>query len=262
MKAKKQFEQLIITQLRHIQFLKLAFVATALLLFGNSCEDNNPPKPKDPVTIVYTLGEVKDYMFFKKGTYWVYENDKTGTIDSQWVSGSSFGQITHKGNEDYSMHLTLIQDFFVVTMSTNFVDGQGYKCSYEMSSYGNKVDAFPYPKRVYQVERSRIAQFFGGTSVVYVHPYNLCPKKNCNWYYDTLLTNYQLKGYSYDTVRVFKVTNDLSFPEVKKLSGRGDSWYYFAKNHGLIKLYNEGFLLKDGSVFKESWNLIRKKIVQ
>jgi hypothetical protein len=131
-----------------------------------------------------------------------------------------------------------------------------------MSSFGNKVDAFPSPGRAYQVERSRIADFFGGTQEVYHHPYDLCPKKNCDWYYDTLLTNYQLKGYSYDTVRVFKVTNDRSFPEIEPLSGRGDSWYYFAKNHGLIKLYNEGFLLKDGSVFKESWNLIRKKIVQ
>jgi len=242
--------------------LKLTFVAIVLLLFGNSCEDNNPPKPKDPVTIVYTMGEVKDYMLFKKGTYWVYENDKTGTIDSQWVTGSSFGQITHKGNEDYSMHLTLIQDFFVVTISTNFVDGRGYKCRYEMSSDGNKVDAFPYPKRSYGVERSRIADFFGGTQEVYYHPYDACPKKDCYWYYDTLLTNYQLKGYSYDTVRVFKLAGDNSFPQERPLSGEGPSVYYFAKNYGLIKLYHEGFLLKDGSAYNESWNLIRKKIVQ
>ena len=242
--------------------LKLTVVGIALLLLGSSCEDNNPPKPKDPVTIVYTMGEVKDYMLFKKGTYWVYENDKTGTIDSQWVTGSSFGQITHKGNENYSMHLTLIQDFFVVTISTNFVDGLGYKCRYEMSSFGNKVDAFPYPKRSYGVERSRIADFFGGTQEVYYHPYDACPKKDCYWYYDTLLTNYQLKGYSYDTVRVFKLAGDASFPEVKPLSGSGPSWYYFAKNQGLIKIYNEGSLLYDKTKYNQSWNLIRKKIVQ
>lgn len=52
-------------------------------------------------------------MFFKKGTYWVYENDRTGTIDSQWVTGSTFGKYTQTGNEDYSKHITLIQDFFV-----------------------------------------------------------------------------------------------------------------------------------------------------
>ncbi len=80
--------------------LKLTVVGIALLLLGSSCEDNNPPKPKDPVTIVYTMGEVKDYMLFKKGTYWVYENDKTGTIDSQWVTGSTFGKYTQTGNED------------------------------------------------------------------------------------------------------------------------------------------------------------------
>ena len=256
------YKQLIITQLRYIQFLKLAFVATALLLFGNSCEDNNPPKPKDPVTIVYTLGEVKDYMFFKKGTYWIYENDRTGTIDSQWVTGSTFGKYKQTGNEDYSKHITLIQDFFIVNISTNFVDGLGYKCRYKMSSDGNKVDAFPSPRRAYQVERSRIADFFGGTQVVYHHPYDGCPKKDCNWYLDTTLTNYQLKGYSYDTVRVFKLAGDLSFPEVKPLSGSGPSWYYFAKNQGLIKIYHEGHLLYDKTKYNESWDLIRKKIVQ
>ena len=182
MKAKKQFEHLIITRLRHIQFLKLTFVATVLLLFGNSCEERNPPKPKDPVTIVYTMGEVKDYMLSKKGTYWIYENDKTGTIDSQWVTGSTIGQYTQTGNEDYSQHITLIQDFFIVNMSTNFVDGRGYKCRYEMSSFGNLVDAFPTPGRAYQVKRSRIVDFFGGTSVVFDQPYDGCSKKNCDWY--------------------------------------------------------------------------------
>jgi hypothetical protein len=71
-----------------------------------------------------------------------------------------------------------------------------------------------------------------------------------------------LNGYSYDTVRVFKLAGDNSFPQDRPLSGEGPSVYYFAKNYGLIKLYHEGFLLKDGSAYKESWNLIRKKIVQ
>lgn len=43
--------------------LVLAFVAILAL---NQCKKH----PKDPITIEYKLGEIKDYMFFKRGTYW------------------------------------------------------------------------------------------------------------------------------------------------------------------------------------------------
>ena len=54
----------------------------------------------------------------------------------------------------------------------------------------------------------------------------------------------------------------MSFPEVRPLSGNGPSWYFLAKNHGLIKIYHEGHLLIDQTKYNESWDLIRKKIIQ
>ena len=77
--------------------LVLAFVAILAL---NQCKKH----PKDPITIEYKLGEIKDYMFFKRGTYWVYEHSITGQIDSQYVTSAAISRYTSKGREDYSKH--------------------------------------------------------------------------------------------------------------------------------------------------------------
>lgn len=52
-----------------------------LLLTANSCRQEDKPHPniyKGP----YHLGEVKDYLYFKPGSYWVYKNNVTGQIDT------------------------------------------------------------------------------------------------------------------------------------------------------------------------------------
>jgi hypothetical protein len=237
----------------------IALTFVALLGLG-ACK---PEKPKDPITITYKLGEVADYMVFKQGTYWVYENDVTGEIDSQWVTSCQVGQYTQKGTEAYSSHITLIQDFFEMNIATNFIDGYGNNPRWKVSSWGNRVNAYPEPKRAYQVDKTKKAINTGGTSTVYYHSYNLCPNKDCWYFYDTLLTKYELNGAVYDTVRVFRVGADWAFQEsrIPSLSG-GLSDYYYAKNVGLIKLYNKNYRLSDGVPLNQTWSLIRKKIIQ
>jgi hypothetical protein len=87
----------------------LTAICLPLLLVMGACK---PDKTKDPITITYKLGEVKDYMVFKPGTYWVYQNDITGEIDSQWVTSCQVGEYSQKGTEEYSRHITLKQEFF------------------------------------------------------------------------------------------------------------------------------------------------------
>jgi hypothetical protein len=58
----------------------LYLLCTALLLL-NACKPENKPHPniyKGP----YYLGEVKDYLYFKTGSYWVYKNNVTNQIDT------------------------------------------------------------------------------------------------------------------------------------------------------------------------------------
>lgn len=235
----------------------VALTILALLGLG-ACK---PEKPKDPITITYQLGEVADYMVFKQGTYWVYENDVTGEIDSQWVTSCQVGQYTQKGTEAYSSHITLIQDFFEMNIATNFIDGYGDNPRWKVSSWGQKVNAYPYPDYAYVAERTKTAIKTGGTAKVYRRPYYTT--SNYSVYQISLLTNYDLNGTNYDTVRVFRVGADWSFPQSKipSLDG-GKSDYFYAKNVGLIKIYNPSFRVSDGVPLNQTWSLIRKKIVQ
>jgi hypothetical protein len=73
-------------------------------------------------------------MVFKPGTYWVYQNDVTGDIDSQWVTGCSVGNYSQKGTEEYSKHITLTQEYCEMTIATNFIDGYGDNPRWKVSS--------------------------------------------------------------------------------------------------------------------------------
>jgi hypothetical protein len=237
----------------------LTAICLPLLLLVGACK---PDKTKDPITITYKLGEVKDYMVFKPGTYWVYQNDITGEIDSQWVTSCQVGEYSQKGTEEYSRHITLKQEFFEMYIATNFIDGYGDNPRWKLYSWGNRVNAFPSPQRAYQIEKSKIANNTGGESTIYYNPYNLCSKKDCFYYFDTTYNDYELNGSTYDTVRVFHVGADRCGFQSKIPTADGKSDYYFAKNYGLIKLYNMSFKASNGTPINQTWSLIRKNIVQ
>ncbi len=66
-------------QLTYSKILALVIFITVTI---NSCKEEETP-PQDMGFL--PLGVVKDYFGFKPGTWWVYENTKTGAIDSQFV---------------------------------------------------------------------------------------------------------------------------------------------------------------------------------
>ena len=55
-----------------------------LMLLGiagaSSCK---PEPPVQKYLGTYPLGDIKDYLFFKPGSMWVYECDSTGELDTQ-----------------------------------------------------------------------------------------------------------------------------------------------------------------------------------
>jgi hypothetical protein len=236
----------------------LTAICLPLLLVMGACK---PDKTKDPITITYKLGEVKDYMVFKPGTYWVYQNDITGEIDSQWVTSCQVGEYSQKGTEEYSRHITLKQEFFEMYIATNFIDGYGDNPRWKVSSWGQKVNAYPSPDYAYVARKTKTANKTGGTAAVYGKPYYMSDKKEV--FQISLLTNYELNGSTYDTVRVFRVGADWCFPQSKipSLDG-GNSDYYYAKNVGVIKIYNPSYRVSDGVPLNQTWSLIRKNIVQ
>ncbi|MBL7812744.1 MAG: hypothetical protein JNL57_11020 [Bacteroidetes bacterium] len=220
-------------------------------------------KNKDPVTIIYKLGEVKDYMYFKKGTWWVYEHDKTHELDSQYVTSSYIGTSITQGREEWSSHITLQQEVMSMRIRSNFVDGWGSNNYFDIYTTGQLVDAYPYPSRVYQLERSKISSIGQNVpSTVFYHPFDLCPKKNCLYFYDSLFTNYNLNGNYYDTVISFAITyGEAVMQEPSLRTYGGNAKCYYAKNVGLIRVYQKTTTANNLPLI-HNWNLVRKHIIQ
>ncbi len=228
---------------------------------ASSCKRD---KPKDPIYITYTLGEVKDYMYFKPGTWWVYEHDLTGEIDSQYVTGSAISRSITKGTEKWSEHITLDQETMNMRIRSSFKDGWGSTNYFDIQTNGQNVNAYPYPDLAYQferVKRSNIAM--NSSTTAFYYPYNLCPKKNCLYFFDTLIINYQLKGFTYDTVRVFDVTYGDAVMQTPFVPTQSTSAKcYYAKNAGIIRVFQKTYRVLDGASYIHNWNLIKKNIIQ
>ena len=234
---------------------------SGMLLLQLSCCKRE--KPKDPITIEYKLGEIKDYMFFKRGTYWVYEHSITGQIDSQYVTSAAISRYTSKGREDYSKHITLIQETFNMRIRSNFKDGWGSVNYFNIYSNGQRVDAYPYPEKAYVFKRTKVPNIILGPSTGNVFRYPYYTGANYSPYQDSFLINYQLKGSTYDTVRVFVVGSAESVMQQSKILTQGTPVRcYYAKNVGIIKLHQKDYRVFDGSPIDHSWNLIRKKIIR
>ena len=58
-----------------------------LLLPISSCAPEEP-EPQEYLG-TYPLGDIKDYLYFKPGSMWVYECDSTGELDTQIEQASS-----------------------------------------------------------------------------------------------------------------------------------------------------------------------------
>jgi len=235
----------------------IQLIALALLLLMPAC---NKEKQKVPIVLNNYLEDVADYFCFKVGTYWIYQNDMTGEVDSQWVTGLQRYQTTQKGTEEYSKHITLNSEVFQLNIASNFVDGYGGKSRWEVYGIGPSPNGYPTVTMGYLVEKRKIHPTFGTIQDVFVKPYYTSDKHSV--YQSALITNYELNGFVYDTVRVFKVRNDGVFQESKITVGPSNSDYYYAKKNGLIKVYVQGFKELDRTPLNQTWSVIRKKIVQ
>ena len=90
----------------------VALTILALLGLG-ACK---PEPEKQKYLGNYPLGEVKDYLYFKSGSYWVYECDSTLELDSQ-VMISIDTPWFHKSYIDYQL---LIYEKFSFSFKTSF----------------------------------------------------------------------------------------------------------------------------------------------
>jgi hypothetical protein len=213
---------------------------------ASSCK---PEPTKQKYLGTYPLGDIKDYLYFKPGSMWVYECDSTGELDTQVMVNSStyweehsYIRIERISFEIKSLNEGSTYKFY----EPGFV---AYNPNYEY--FWGIIRSRTHPKAVNSVDEVFFKPFdttiTGGFS---------SPTK-----YKGLIPKMTVLGNVYDSVRVFQVKTGGAFPYCKiKTWNAARLTFYWANNVGLIKLYVE--TLRDGfnTPINFNWQLKESKV--
>ena len=220
------------------------------------CKDKDPTKPgyqrKAPKPEYYTfrMTEVKDYVWFKPGSYWIYKNTKNNLLDTVTCTGFYYDSVTIKGTYDYSKHITLNYDRLEITTYSSH-----YKWYYRDWSGNTTPDAPNFKKNRFLMDRTCPS----GLLVPFFYPLDI------GGFSGTGSSVTQLKSVE----ETLNIENEMYFKVAQFEIDSDDIWYsdttsnlirypktryYWAKNVGLVKRENvsENY----------SWELIEHHIIK
>jgi hypothetical protein len=80
---------------KYYSVISLLFLA---IIFFNGCKEKFECSSNNKVPIPQIM---KDYFYYKEGTWWVYKNVKNNTYDSMWVLQSSSNYYQGQGGEGF-----------------------------------------------------------------------------------------------------------------------------------------------------------------
>lgn len=210
---------------------------------------------KIPVTneLGYTpiSNDIKDYCFFKEGSFWVYEDSITGAIDSMFVTDSYIGKdtITTQDNLGY----TGIFDFFNVYVYSTKLGGEYLFWTH--SSFWQT----PYVKnipRVY-IKNMTVQTGYNETTLMFTNEY-----LNNNLLYTDAggrinylgLMNFNTGYFNFQNIKIYN--NTINFTHMGH-----ETKSCFTKNIGLV-----GLKIMPGGVdsvsYEANWRLKNYYIVQ
>jgi hypothetical protein len=226
----------------------LCLLSSALLLL-NACKPE--PEPQKYLGN-YPLGEVKDYLYFKPGSYWVYECDSTGELDSQVIRSIDTPWF-HLGYIDYQL---LMYNRESIPFRTKF------------NTYYPTVIS-PYCEKCQRGFRNVlniVSPFGSATDCVFYYPFDSTVAGgggSSPTYYKGYLDSLQVLGKWYKDVRVFQYgTSGFIRPNYKtEILRDARMTMFWAKNVGVVKYYIQGGLWDNNlTPFWFNWNLKRYSI--
>ena len=99
-----------------IKEMKLTLSFLIFPVFVASCDKNHEFGIPGQIPYYPVSDNTKDYFFFQKGTYWIYENDSTHLIDSTYIT-----DIYHTtNNQKYD---GMIREIIELTFKSQFLGG-------------------------------------------------------------------------------------------------------------------------------------------
>jgi hypothetical protein len=223
--------------------LKLIFAIILAIPTLTTCQKAREKRwCKNPIKIPQ---RVVDYFYFKEGTYWVYENETTHEVDSQWVYKSHFNNISPDDLQQEQCNCTgkLCYESIGVKIGSTIqkaASGNGYYLEYLINFDANQVSKFTKDFYVYKMK-------FTGVNRTTGFSYKF--DNNDKW--EALMsvmkdTSINIFGISYKESIYFKDSYGSKSLDVFQEC-------YLARNIGYIRF-------KD--VNNNYWSLIRKNIVK
>lgn len=198
------------------------------------------------VTIHYQLGEAKDYLVFKKGSFWVYQYSVDGALDTVTCVSDTVLKMSATGKTSSTSHITLEFEKIRSLFYSSY-----YRWNFKLESVNPTVNSHSEeePYRIMLV-KSVTGE---GDQIPFYHPFdlNICSAQGsaftCCRNADTSIV---LNGTTFNHVVRFSHTGDeLWCPNSSPASIQNPpAQFFYAKGVGLLRHEN----LRDHS----AWNLV------
>ncbi|MDP2174456.1 MAG: hypothetical protein Q8K70_00955, partial [Bacteroidota bacterium] len=196
-------------------------------------------------------------IYFKRGTWWVYENSLTQARDCVYVTrtDTAFARVKHQKSKDgdpyyHYVDYTAFQSFMYSTYN---------KCNFQINDFaGVGTGSFDY-----DLQKSYSCNLpHNYTSTVIVFNYPFIKEYGVNMKYDSLT----VKNKTYYNVVVFENTRESDHSLIpmndRNYNGASKLKYYWAKNYGIIKTEFNTYNLNTKQNHYTYWDLIKSNIIQ
>lgn len=230
--------------MKHSVFLTGILVLLLYACGNKDCHDTGTCPPEH---YFKSMGEAKDYLWAKPGSYWIYRNTKTGDLDTVTCKVFYFDTIRKEGTEDYSLNVTIEYEFMFRGLYSTF------------SPYSYTETTTPYSANSRPVNTIRTIltrECTDGLIECFFYPFEPgvhagTGSMYCS--YTGMDSTYALQGKTYYNVAKFDLDSD-DIGEPKLSCEHAHTIYYWAKDVGLIK--------KEVLTCNYNWELIDYNIIK
>lgn len=242
----------------HLIFLFLVFLSINSCCRKQECKcedewgqrvEDCTPKHYGP----YYLGEVKDYLYFKKGSWWVYKNSLSGETDSIYTVYCDTNVINTTGT-DYKW-LTLTYTLIDIKLKSDKYDVDYY---YQMQKKFPDVTDFEFGYNMYRLADRPLESDISYKNFSY--PF----KANFSNSFKEYLSDITILGKTYNDVAVFQVWSDngVQLPNLPfGFKTSAPTMYYWAKGVGLVMIEQTLFRFDTQSTFIHKWEITNYNLV-
>ena len=217
--------------------------------WGQRVEDCTP-KHYGP----YYLGEVKDYLYFKKGSWWVYKNNLSGETDSIYTVYCDTS-VVNSTNSTFRWLTMTYTDIGFRLKSEKYNTTYTYSQPYITASYN-------FTNFKYQLNRNADFPTKSRTFANFAYPFEV----NGSGLFQELIPSMTIQGKNYNDVAVFQVSRDEGVQYPLNISYslyyKSSTKYYWAKGVGLVLMISDTYRNDNNLPVQSKWELINYNLIK